>query len=101
MASAMADTLKIIVLEGDETGQELLEQAVRVLDADLLGLPLELSYFDLSLEKRRQTGNEVVHEAARAMREAGYGLKAATITPEAATTSAPRTGSCARRSTAR
>jgi len=38
----MADTLKIIVLEGDETGQELLEQSVRVLDADLLGLALEL-----------------------------------------------------------
>src|SRR3954463_237050 len=78
----MADTLKIIVLEGDETGQELLEQAVRVLDADLLGVSLELEPFDLSLEKRRETGNEIVHEAARAMRSAGYGLKAATITPE-------------------
>src|SRR5688572_10587108 len=74
--------LKIIVLEGDETGQELLEQSVRVLDADLLGIGLELEYFDLSLEKRRETGNEVVHEAARAMCETGFGLKAATITPE-------------------
>jgi 3-isopropylmalate dehydrogenase len=78
----MAEPLKIVVLEGDETGQELLEQAVRVLDSELLGLPLELTYFDLSLEKRRETGNEVVHEAARAMRDAGFGLKAATITPE-------------------
>jgi isocitrate dehydrogenase (NAD+) len=78
----MADTLKIIVLEGDETGQELLEQAVRVLDADLLGIALELGHFDLSLEKRRETDNEIVHEAARAMKAAGYGLKAATITPE-------------------
>jgi isocitrate/isopropylmalate dehydrogenase len=78
----MADTLKIIVLEGDETGQELLEQAIRVLDADLLGVPLELESYDLSLERRRETGNEVVHEAARAMREAGFGVKAATITPE-------------------
>src|ERR671920_510056 len=78
----MADTLKIIVLEGDETGQELLEQSVRVLDADLLGIELELEYYDLSLEKRRETGNEIVHEAARAMREAGFGLKAATVTPE-------------------
>jgi isocitrate/isopropylmalate dehydrogenase len=74
--------LKIIVLDGDETGQELLEQAVRVLDSDLLGIELELESFDLSLEKRRETGNEIVHEAARAMREAGFGLKAATITPE-------------------
>src|SRR3954465_7930826 len=78
----MADSPKIIVLEGDETGQELLEQAVRVLDGDLLGVSLELERFDLSLEKRRETGNEIVHEAARAMRDAGYGLKAATITPE-------------------
>ena len=34
----MADPLRIIVLEGDETGQELLEQAIRVLDGDLLGV---------------------------------------------------------------
>src|ERR671910_3830535 len=74
--------LKIIVLEGDETGQELLEQSVRVLDSELLGLELELVRYDLSLEKRRETNNEIVHEAARAMREAGFGLKAATITPE-------------------
>src|SRR6201982_49445 len=78
----MADTLKIIVLEGDETGQELLEQAVRVLDADLLGIALELEHFDLSLQTRREPDNESVHEAARAMKAAGYGLKAATITPE-------------------
>jgi isocitrate dehydrogenase (NAD+) len=74
--------MRIIVLEGDETGQELLEQALRVLEPDVLGLDLELERFDLSLEKRRETGNEVVHEAARAMREAGYGIKAATVTPE-------------------
>src|ERR671917_1210056 len=61
----MADALKIVVLEGDETGEELL-----------------LERHDLSLSRRRETGNEVVHEAARAMCEAGFGLKAATITPE-------------------
>ena len=78
----MADALKIIVLEGDETGQELLDQAVRVLDPEVLGIEVEQERFDLSLEKRRETGNEIVEEAARAMREAGYGLKAATVTPE-------------------
>ncbi len=76
------EPLTITILEGDETGQELLEQSVRVLDSDLLGLDLELEYYDLSLEKRRETGNEIVHEAARAMKDAGFGLKAATITPE-------------------
>jgi isocitrate/isopropylmalate dehydrogenase len=79
----MPDPLKIIVLEGDETGQELLVQACRVLDPEVLSLPqLELESFDLSLEQRRETGNEIVHAAARAMREAGFGIKAATVTPE-------------------
>ena len=80
----MADPLRIVVLEGDETGQELLEQSLRVLDGELLGLPLELQRFDLSLEKRRASANGVVHEAARAMAASGFGLKAATITPEGA-----------------
>ena len=74
--------LRITVLEGDETGQELLEQSLRVLDPDVAGLELELERFDLSLERRRATANEVVHEAARAMRESGFGIKAATVTPE-------------------
>ncbi len=72
----------IVVLEGDETGQELLDQALRVLDPAVLGLDLELERYDLSLEHRRATQNEVVLEAADAMRAAGLGLKAATITPE-------------------
>jgi isocitrate dehydrogenase (NAD+) len=80
----MADPLTITILEGDQTGQELLEQAVRVLDPDLFGLDLRLDRFDLSLENRRNTANEVVHEAARAMRESGLGVKAATVTPEGA-----------------
>ena len=78
----MASPLKIVVLEGDETGQELLEQALRVLDSELLGLPVELDRHDLSLERRRETSNAVVEEAAKAMKAAGFGLKAATITPE-------------------
>src|SRR4051812_38898528 len=80
--AAVADQLRITVLEGDETGQELLEQALRVLDSGVLGLPLQLERFDLSLERRRETSNAVVHEAAAAMRTSGFGLKAATITPE-------------------
>jgi len=74
--------LTITVLEGDQTGQELLEQALRLLDPALLGIDLELERFDLSLENRRATSNGVVHEAAEAMRASGFGIKAATITPE-------------------
>jgi isocitrate/isopropylmalate dehydrogenase len=72
----------IVVLEGDQTGQELLEEALRVLHPDVIGLEVELPRYDLSLEQRRATRNEVVHEAARAIRAAGLGLKAATVTPE-------------------
>jgi isocitrate/isopropylmalate dehydrogenase len=78
----MADPLRIIVLEGDETGQELLEQAVRVLDPGVTRVEAELEHYDLSLDNRRTTGNEVVTAAAAALREARFGLKAATITPE-------------------
>src|SRR5438477_10256033 len=78
----MSQRVTIVVLEGDQTGQELLDQAVRLLDSELLELDLELRRFDLSLDSRRATSNGVVSEAAAAMREAGLGLKAATITPE-------------------
>jgi len=74
----------IVVLEGDETGQELLEEALRVLAPEVIGLEVELPRYDLSLESRRETDNAVVHEAAAAVREAGLGLKAATVTPEGA-----------------
>jgi isocitrate/isopropylmalate dehydrogenase len=76
------DELRITVLEGDETGQELLEQAVRVLDPAVTQVPVQLEHYDLSLENRRKTKNEVVSAAAKAMRESHFGLKAATITPE-------------------
>jgi isocitrate/isopropylmalate dehydrogenase len=76
------ETRTIVVLEGDETGQELLEEALRVLAPDVVGFELELPRFDLSLESRRKTQNQIVHEAASAIREAGLGLKAATVTPE-------------------
>ena len=76
--------LRIVVLEGDQTGQELLDQALRVIDPDVLGLDLEFARFDLSLENRRRTQNAVCTEAANAMAEAGFGIKAATITPAGA-----------------
>ena len=77
-------TRTVVVLEGDETGQELLEEALRVLAPDTIGIDLELPRYDLSLASRRATGNAVVHGAAAAIRKAGLGLKAATITPEGA-----------------
>lgn len=81
----MADkdpTHTLAILEGDQTGQELLQQALRVLDPDVVQVPLRFEHYDLSLARRRETKNEIVREAAEAVRRSGFGLKAATITPE-------------------
>lgn len=74
----------IAVLHGDQTGEELLREAVRLLAPDAVGFKTELRDFDLSIERRRETRNQVVLDAAAALRDFGYGLKAATITPEGA-----------------
>jgi isocitrate dehydrogenase (NAD+) len=72
----------ITVLRGDQTGQELLDEALRLLDPTIIDARVQLEVFDLSLENRRATDNAVVFEAADAMRSTGFGLKAATVTPE-------------------
>ena len=95
----MAETT-IVVLEGDETGQELLEEALRVL-ARRSSASSSRSTGTTSRSRsaaRRRTRSCI--DAAAAIREHGLGLKAATITPKAPTTSARRTGFSARRSAA-
>ncbi len=72
----------IVVLQGDQTGQELLEESLRILSPDVIRCTdIDFETFDLSLEKRRATKNQVVHDAADRINETGLGLKAATITP--------------------
>jgi isocitrate dehydrogenase (NAD+) len=75
-------TPAIVVLEGDQTGQELLLEALRVLDRAVIDVELTFVRYDLSLENRRATNNAVVFEAAEAMKKHHLGIKAATITPE-------------------
>src|SRR5258708_25755908 len=75
---------KIAVLHGDQTGEELLREALRLLEPAAIGLEVEKHDFDLSLEERRKTRNQVVLTAAEALRKFGFGIKAATITPEGA-----------------
>ncbi len=72
----------IVVLKGDQTGQELLDEALRVLNKNVIHSEFEFVPFDLSLENRRTTQNKVVYEAAEALNQYGLGIKAATITPE-------------------
>jgi isocitrate/isopropylmalate dehydrogenase len=76
-------------MHGDQTGEELLLQTLRLANKDVLGFDVELQDFDLSLANREATQNQVVHEAGNAVRESGFGLKAATITPESGTLGSP------------
>jgi isocitrate dehydrogenase (NAD+) len=72
----------IVVMKGDQTGQELLDESLRVIDPAVIRVDsIDFEYYDLSLENRRATKNEVVHQAAKRAVETGLGLKAATITP--------------------
>lgn len=71
----------IIVMKGDETGQELLDEALRVLAPDVIRCDLSFEAYDLSLENRRATRNAVIHDAAERVKQTGLGIKAATITP--------------------
>jgi isocitrate dehydrogenase (NAD+) len=80
-ALSNASTRTIVVMHGDQTGEELLQEALRLLVPGVIGMELDLRHFDLSLKNRRATQNEVVKEAAAAMLESGLGMKAATITP--------------------
>ena len=50
----------IVVMHGDQTGEELLQEALRVLVPEVIGQTLDFQHFDISLEKRRATQNEVV-----------------------------------------
>jgi len=74
----------VVVLKGDQTGQELLVEALRVIHPSITHVELDFVTFDLSLDARRASQNKIVHEAAAALNQYGLGIKAATITPEAA-----------------
>jgi isocitrate dehydrogenase len=47
-------------------------------------LDLEIRYFDLSIENRDATGDQVTIDAAHAIQQCGVGVKCATITPDEA-----------------
>jgi isocitrate dehydrogenase len=47
-------------------------------------LDVELIYFDLGIEKREETNDQITVDAANAIKEHGVGVKCATITPDEA-----------------
>ncbi|MEU1308729.1 NADP-dependent isocitrate dehydrogenase [Streptomyces cinnamoneus] len=72
----------VVELDGDEMTR-IIWQFIK----DRLILPyldIELRYFDLGIEHRDATGDQVTADAAHAIQEHGVGVKCATITPDEA-----------------
>ncbi|UQI48295.1 NADP-dependent isocitrate dehydrogenase [Streptomyces sp. HU2014] len=72
----------VVELDGDE-----MTRIIWSFIKDKLILPyldIELKYFDLGIEHRDATSDQVTVEAAKAVQEYGVGVKCATITPDEA-----------------
>jgi isocitrate dehydrogenase len=72
----------VVELDGDEMTR-IIWQWIR----ERLILPyldVELLYYDLGIEKRDETGDQITVEAANAIKQHGVGVKCATITPDEA-----------------
>src|ERR1044072_6853313 len=72
----------VVELDGDEMTR-IIWQWIR----ERLILPyldVELLYYDLGIEKRDETNDQITVDAANAIKQHGVGVKGATITPEEA-----------------
>src|SRR5438552_17403761 len=72
----------VVELDGDEMTR-IIWQFIK----DELILPyldIELKYFDLGIESRDATDDQITVDAAQAIKEHGVGVKCATITPDEA-----------------
>src|SRR5438128_4955602 len=72
----------VVELDGDEMTRIIWQLIKDKLIHPYLDLPLQ--YFDLSIENREATGDQVTTDAANAIKEVGVGVKCATITPDEA-----------------
>jgi isocitrate dehydrogenase len=82
----MAEKIKVakpvVELDGDE-----MTRIIWAFIKDKLILPyldVELLYYDLSIQKRDETNDQITVDAANAIKEHGVGVKCATITPDEA-----------------
>src|SRR5215813_15402242 len=72
----------VVELDGDE-----MTRIIWAFIKDKLILPyldIDLKYYDLSIESRDATGDQVTIDAANAIKQHGVGVKCATITPDEA-----------------
>jgi isocitrate dehydrogenase len=72
----------VVELDGDE-----MTRVIWKMIKDELILPyldLDIEYYDLSIEKRDETDDQITIDAAEAIKKHGVGIKCATITPDEA-----------------
>ena len=70
----------IVELDGDEMTRIIWSFIKKKLI--LAYLDIDLKYYDLSVQKRDQTDDQITIDSARAIKEYGVGVKCATITPD-------------------
>ena len=75
-------TNPIVELDGDEMTRVIWQKIKDQLIHPYLDLPIK--YFDLGIESRDQTNDQITLDAAKAIKEFGVGIKCATITPDEA-----------------
>ena len=82
MANKIKVANPVVELDGDE-----MTRIIWKFIKDKLILPyleLDIKYYDLGIEHRDQTNDQVTIDAANAIRQIGVGIKCATITPDEA-----------------
>ncbi len=72
----------VVELDGDEMTRIIWSFIKQELILPYLDLPIE--YYDLSIESRDQTDDQITIDAAEAIKKYGVGIKCATITPDEA-----------------
>ena len=72
----------VVELDGDEMTRIIWDFIKKKLI--LPYLDIDLKYYDLGIEERDRTGDQITVDAAHAIREHGAGVKCATITPDEA-----------------
>jgi isocitrate dehydrogenase len=82
MASKIKVANPVVELDGDEMTRIIWKFIKEKLI--LPYLELDIKYYDLGVEYRDQTGDQVTVDAANAIRQYGVGIKCATITPDEA-----------------
>ncbi|RNF08750.1 isocitrate dehydrogenase [Trypanosoma rangeli] len=82
MSQKIKVTGTVVELDGDEMTRVIWKLIKEKLILPFLDIPIE--YYDLSLENRDETADQITVDAAHAIQKHGVGIKCATITPDEA-----------------